>query len=1319
MMKIARPHLLENIIEFGKSGHGLVVGKPGVGKSYVLSEMAKTLKSSGVPAFMIRIDKLFEVNQAELNRLFRAENWIDYLASIESAEDIQPLLIFDAFDAAREESKRLSLLRIIKEAKMALSDKWNILVSVRSYDAGKSEELARIFGVSAGDGSYGPARKFYVNELSLVELKDAVREHAFLNTVVEFGNEKLNEVLRVPFYLTLLESISNNGGGDVGEIRQMKSEIELLNKFWRLKAVNKSDGLDYELLIGDFAKELAGKRSLSLSKDAFIRMEHVNAGALRYLESENIINAGTDLGARVYFSHNIFFDYFVSRYALPDDLDQLDAFMKADLSRIFFLRPSFIYLFSNEWFSACDSFWKSYWRFILSDHAGISLFARLSFNTIIASEYSNVNQLKPILSERDVTKRSELIRYLLQAIRFQRENTLKVDVQLYEYLSSSMQVGFVNDLGFLAERAVKVDLGDAELKVLGVVARNFLSYTMDESNGQFKAYFERLAASMGVDLVCRTHASDLETSRESLRRVLALIKADGFEISYISNLTESVKYIIPADPDFAAEIFLAVFDHEELSSDRTQMHASVLMSFTSNRRQDYEMCYYRLETAFPILFQKDSMLSIEVGLTIVNRRIIDKKLKPYQLTPKESSFEYQGIELGYFADNSVVWGENTFDFDEKKFLDVIFDVLSNMLEDTEALHNFIRQYLRWCLSAYSWKRLFAFGADYPKEMKDELLPLLEFKMLVVYPDTSYDVREFVRKVVKYLDDKEIGRIEDVAFEHYADGRDENLAMLLSQIPASRSQSVKAKGFFEKNKRGAVNVKPIEFSTSSEDYSTDIFLKERGVDMEVEVNKELTEWITALEGFNNRNLNNVPLKEDVVDPLSLSVKVFGLIQAEKTSLPAVLFISALRAVAQCCVIVSRLSEKLNETQFESVKEILVFAFNYETDADKKQRASNPMHGFGPTPKNEAAEAIPFLYKRSGAQDDLALLKEAIGDEGVIVRFKSVRYIRDVFADDNYQMFWQLLKDRLEKETNAFVYSLLLANIQLRKENSKEQVEEIFGFIEAKRDALIKDSSFRDNYADILYWLLISHKSVLAKRIMMSAAENVEFCNTIIFKIFEKLHPSHPANNFVDADKVARYKVLIEVMQYYLARVDTILSALPGGQVDFEKPKVKDSFAIINQFILRIYFQLSEQMIGRNSRIRVEVNDDNRRGFYFLIKPLYEDILAISSKLNGGGLMTGPSAHYFTQSLNLVLHYDVSFVLKSVLQITRYAEVTNYTLDPSSLAEIVNMTEKLFADYRYLLQESEPFGELVELLEIFAKAGWVDAMKLLWKLDEVFK
>jgi len=57
-MKIERKQLLKDLQDFASQGDGVIIGSPGVGKTYVLKKLRQRLKAAGVPHLLLRIDQL-------------------------------------------------------------------------------------------------------------------------------------------------------------------------------------------------------------------------------------------------------------------------------------------------------------------------------------------------------------------------------------------------------------------------------------------------------------------------------------------------------------------------------------------------------------------------------------------------------------------------------------------------------------------------------------------------------------------------------------------------------------------------------------------------------------------------------------------------------------------------------------------------------------------------------------------------------------------------------------------------------------------------------------------------------------------------------------------------------------------------------------------------------------------------------------------------------------------------------------------------------------------------------------------------------------
>ena len=62
--------------------------------------------------------------------------------------------------------------------------------------------------------------------------------------------------------------------------------------------------------------------------------------------------------------------------------------------------------------------------------------------------------------------------------------------------------------------------------------------------------------------------------------------------------------------------------------------------------------------------------------------------------------------------------------------------------------------------------------------------------------------------------------------------------------------------------------------------------------------------------------------------------------------------------------------------------------------------------------------------------------------------------------------------------------------------------------------------------------------------------------------------------------------------------------------------------------------------------------------------------------------------------------------------------NFTYDPTTMQEIVRLTERLLADHKEILLKEEHFKSLINILDQFASSGWQEALELTWRLKEIF-
>ena len=157
----------------------------------------------------------------------------DLIERLESVpiSDKKAILIFDAFDAARNEQTRKNFLRLIQRAIHDLKESWNVVVTVRTYDAKKSQELLDLFG-NPDDTRYQSdgilCRHFTIPPFGEDEILQALDQIGCPISIYSEGSDDFKKILANPFNLWLLEKILRNlPNEELSTLSQIHSEVQL------------------------------------------------------------------------------------------------------------------------------------------------------------------------------------------------------------------------------------------------------------------------------------------------------------------------------------------------------------------------------------------------------------------------------------------------------------------------------------------------------------------------------------------------------------------------------------------------------------------------------------------------------------------------------------------------------------------------------------------------------------------------------------------------------------------------------------------------------------------------------------------------------------------------------------------------------------------------------------------------------------------------------------------------------------------------------------------------------------------------------------
>lgn len=1347
IFNISRADLINNIESFARSGSGVIIGAPGVGKTYSLKQLDKKLIDMGITCLYLPIDKLGVDTESALKSELKIKgDLISYLDNQNTSKHIG-VLIIDAFDAARSEVAQKMYISIIRRVIRKLKGRWNVIVSVRTYDARKSEDLQDLFPLSLDNlptSEYQTegihCRHFFIPKLMDAEVQQAANSILHLASFYKNGSEEFKELLKVPFNLWLLEKLLSINH-DISELSSISSEVQLLGLFWNQRVKSGIQGEDKRALLSKVAGRMVEQHSLSVRKD-----EVYNIGdnvVWTSLLSEEILNESTTTAQRVVFSHNILFDYAVGILFIEDEPENAIEFITKDLSRPLFLRPSLNYHFTRLWYDAPKLFWKSLLHILPSPIPNLRLFARLIPTSVIVNEARTIEQLNPILNLLNERRpiATEVILRLLQSLRALQVVRDELWVRFFYSISDHVQPDFAWDLVTLTseifERALKSENNEL-VKITGQTSRNIFKWIWRKREEKKNFWLDNLGGRLLVPLVSKTFWTDPVESRSLLEKVLKLPEEDNFPIDYLYRLTDEIDNIWSFEPDFVASIYEAVFTHYETSEEKTNMGTPVL-PMTSTRRQDYHMCQYSLIQHFPKFLHAAPSVAIPAIINCLNFFIIGQHIVGYlkegvKIEELPVEFPFRGKAAKYIQDGSYIWDASEYQDEPIKMADEIFkylDEIASSEAQLERLDSILDGLRDSVYVAFFWRRLLKAASQAPQIFVDRIFDLCIARPIQTGPETIHELGMFLEAAAPIFTHAQLKQIEDTvvdlpndrsgskkreSLEHLRD-------RLLARIPLDLLQTDEAKKI-RRDMMAADKVPPNEplakFTSWSGTYTTEKWLKDQGADLEKPENQALQKFFAPLDAFTSEWQNKIPNESSINSILPLLRETYECLKRTVNADKPVLN-STWTKLASCVESISKGCADPETEAFQFCREILLICAIHEMPEPDPEYDSKFDHPhWSPAPRNEAAQGLPWLAIRRPDGDLMSAIEKLIRDPVPSVRWLVTSEIWRLYTKTP-DAFWTLAEYVADNECNRTVQNALCHSLSyIMAGEEKKSVNILKKLIKESTFAAIK-SDLLDPLVSLLMWLVIVRENTWATEIFERfLKEPANYSKILKRAAFDSLSYVNPKNLDTDQDGSNLDKAIKCLDRTIDAAANGIkkIQSIPDYQSNEEiLTKLRDLYGVIDEIVMRIFFAADIRNKTKDQSEK-DISDGQRKDFYLKIKPLLAKVIKFALDKEGG-LMFAPTAHHFMELLNGVLKYDPQGVLHLATGVARSSEPYHYNVDAMAIREVVTLVESILADYRDKVREGESLQDLLELLDIFAKTGSPDALRLVWRLDEVFR
>lgn len=1345
-MKVERERLLNDLQDFTSRGDGVIIGSPGAGKTYLMKELHQHLTAAEIPHLLLRIDQLGDGTAETLQQeLSYKGDLIEKLKSI-PVSGKNAILLFDAFDAARDDQTRKRFLNLIGRAIRELV-KWNVVVTVRTYDAKKSQELLYLFGSPDGTEYQSKeilCRHFTIPPFNEDEILQTLNQIGCPKSIYNDGSQDFKNILANPFNLWLLEKILKNSNR-IPDFSKVHSEVQLLDLFWQRRIENESN----EHLLRQIADKMVQERSLTVRVDDVyddVDLDKpVRKAAWDKLQSDEILAKISSSGQRIAFSHNILFDYAISVLLIDDEPKRLENFITEDPSRPLFLRPSLTYFFTRLWYYDAESFWNAFWHIFPNDQSvHLRLVARLIPTSVIANEARGIKQLMPLLEKlqnREQVANEAIVR-LLQALQTLQIKRLVSWIDFFDRISKDLNDKFAWEVAILTsnilERATHTE-NKVVTDACGRVGRRLFKWIWEKKEKDEGDRYNQLGSDWAVPLVAKTYHTNVEKSRTLLKKVLELTQEENFLIDFLIWLNKHVDKIWVRDPEFAASIYVTVFTHYETSTMETTDEMGATVSMRSPRGQDYSICQYELIEHFPKFLPTAPLLATRAVIQIVTH--FDKNVK--------------FIDLGEISDPNVsyacLWKINQGPPNELiEMANMLFQFIAGLARSKESLpllDSLLEIFYREVEGVFLWKRLLETASRFPKVFAPRLFELCITKLMQEDFEVFYEFCLFLRAAAPEFTSGQLRRIEEsilalprkATYCNSSGSFQEQKDLLLAQIPPNllfTNTAKKIREEMERESRAPKNESPI-FHWGVVSIAENKWRWEQYVNRTTPESKELKRLFKSLDKFSSEWRNDVPTTAAVQLIFPHLEKVYTIVEKETKTDKAVTNLfstdqencsrvinSLWFKLIDCVAILSRVVDDPEDPVFTFCRQVLLHQAKYEEpvfSSSFDDFLDSPIHI--PSLQHRAALGLLKLALRHPDAEILDAIETLAQDSMVSVRMVTARELAMVYVKAP-EKFWHIMEKMAMDEPNRvvqkYLYLTLTQVIAIRKENEDKATRVTWKLLEY---SLRSEGRLDPSHAfiPILTKLGIGRENSRAFETIEDnfCASFFRFRNSIQIRGVNRdlrisVHPEDLGTPNGCEKLILWVNRAITIVS---CQIEELCNTSQESWTEEEQRKLLETYAIIEVIISRLYLQVTREK-GQADKRTDDVSYKLYRRFYNEIKPLLEQVVnfAIDSEYN---IILAKTAHYFMQVLTSFLSCNPKEVLHLAAGVAQSSERFDYTLDSIAVRDIVEFVEIVLADYRDEVRDGEALEDLLNLLDMFAKTGWTDALKLVWRLDEVFR
>ncbi len=742
----------------------LVIGRAGAGKTVALARLTELLLAGDTPVLAVAVGSTAARSLGELrNELGLDHDLFDVLRAWRPGQG--GVLILDALDAARTEPQADLWRRIIERASAELGG-WRVVASVRTWDLRHSVSLRTLFPAdpartaSSGfvDEEFRNLEHVHIPMLDDSELSALRASSPEIDRLLDDAPAEVTDLLRNLFNLRLAAELLLAGAG-VGELHQLRTQLQLLERYWAYRVTDGPGGLAREEVLRRACDQALSQHTLSISRPVLIAGDISGAVPFEELLSRHVLEetaplAGGPPPQTLRFAHHILFDYAAASTVLAGlDDPSLLARLRDDPAVALFARPSIDMHLERLWNADRQRFW------------GVALQASgedprpglvcVIFAEVAARRVERLDDLAPLLEASAQPSPPAgtitLWRDLVVAVGLDRQNDPQAPLGVWPQVAARLSVHVAATeypLRILLDDLVRtgLPLAGGDLDQCGIAARHVLDYAWTQARTP--------AVRLAIEAVVATAASDPTANETLLRQAISPTQLEAWGFQDLHWIAKAVPHLATLMPGFVEDLYVAVLPHEETSREPTPLVTSAILGLRSNRRQDFDSVKFELVEQFPIFLAT----APSHALSVLDRLVA----AAHDLQPDAAvTLQIASRTFSVILDDSGWWDNRSYanQHDLASLLEKFEKHLAQAArEDPPQLARMLDLLASMPRPAVLWRRVILAAASEPAAATD-LMPLCWTQTALVIDEFEEPLAALIETMAARLDPAERARIE--------------------------------------------------------------------------------------------------------------------------------------------------------------------------------------------------------------------------------------------------------------------------------------------------------------------------------------------------------------------------------------------------------------------------------------------------------------------------------------------------------------------------------------------------------------------------------